>query len=167
MKCYDLKISRAFEFITFFCIFLLHRFCFTKYLIKNIRLRSLLSKYPCLEFGPETPQETQFYESKLQLLVEQSFRLAKLTIRQAKSTHWRKERILRTTSSKKAHAFLTIFNNRAKYDETQYLTVFFERKKLKREPLDYGNEKEPNAKKKFCQVTKLKVYDIGLVCKHG
>ena len=117
-------------------------------------------------FGPETPQETQFYESKLQLSVEQSFRLAKLTIRQAKSTHWRKERILRTTSSKKAHAFLTIFNNRAKYDETQYLTVFFERKKLKREPLDYGNEREPNAKKKFCQVTKLKVYDIGLVCKH-
>ena len=117
-------------------------------------------------FGPETPQEIQFYESKLQLSVEQSFRLAKITIRQSKSTHWRKERIPRITSSKKAHALLTIFNNRAKYDETQYLTVFEEKKKLKSEAFDYGNEKESKAKKKFCETTKLKIHDIGLVCKH-
>ena len=117
-------------------------------------------------FGPETPQETQFYESKLQLSVEQSFRLAKLTIRQAKSTHWRKERIPRITSPKKAHALLNVFDNRAKYDQTQYLTVFGNRKRLKGEAFDYGNEKETKAKEKFCEVTKLKIHNIGLVCKH-
>ena len=122
-------------------------------------------------FGPKTPQEMKFYECEIELDVVQSFRLAKLTILQSKCPLWRKERLKRITSSRKAHELLRAWENyqEGKVDATKFLEIFRFVIKAKIKALDHGNDPEADAKKKFIEVVSGRnwtVHDIGLVCKH-
>ena len=101
---------------------------------------------------------------------EQSWRLATVSIEQAKSKSWRRERKPRTTSTKGHRLKYVWVNSKGNPDDPRFLAIFQEKpqekKKLAKKPqIIYGNEKEPLAKIKFSDVMKLKVCDIGLVCK--
>ena len=87
------------------------------------------------------------------------------TIRQAKCKNWRRERRLRITSTK-VYSLINAFLKQKDHHELVKICLG---KKLPKKDLPqfvYGREREDKAKAKFCEVTKLKVYDIGLVCKH-
>ena len=101
-------------------------------------------------FGPKTPQEKKFYECEIELDCVQSFRLAKLTILQSKCPLWRKERLKRITSSRKAHELLRAWENyqEGKVDAAKFLEIFRFVIKGKIKALDHGNDTEADAKKK-------------------
>ena len=97
--------------------------------------------------------------------VDQGFRMGFVTIRQAKCKNWRRERRLRITSTK-VYSLINAFLKQKDHHELVKICLG---KKLPKKDLPqfvYGREREDKAKAKFCEVTKLKVYDIGLVCKH-